>query len=90
LTLPENPIAYKPQFHPIARISNSKNLTFSLQPTWEIAYNHYHNRLGHDLPKIAAVLPLVRPTGADHHMAWESLTHAEMGAVGLPPLAAGK
>jgi len=63
-----------------------KNLEFTLQQTWEIAYNHYHNRLGYDLPMIAAVLPKVRPTGANHHMAWESLTHAEIGAVGLPPM----
>jgi hypothetical protein len=67
-----------------------EKLDFSLQPTWEIAYNHFHHRLGHALPKIAAVLPLNRPTVGRHHMLWETLTHAEMGAVGLPAGAARK
>jgi hypothetical protein len=61
-----------------------KNLEFGLQQTWEIAYNHYHDRMGNKLPMIAAVLPRVRPTGANHQMAWETLTHAGLGAVGLP------
>lgn len=63
-----------------------KGLTFSLQQTWEIAYNEYHNRLGNDLPKMAAVIAKIRPTGTNHHMAWETLTHAEIGPIGLPPL----
>jgi hypothetical protein len=67
-----------------------KNLSFHLHPTWEIAYNHYHNRLGKDLPKMAAVLAKARPTGVNHHMAWETLTHAEVGGVGLPPLNGSK
>ena len=61
-----------------------KNLAFHVHPTWEIAYNHYHNRMGLELPKMAAVLKRIRPTGVNHHMAWETLTHAEVGAVGLP------
>ena len=52
------------------------------------AYNHYHNRLGHSLPKTAAVLLTNRPTGVNHHMVWETLTHAEVGAVELPPVVA--
>ena len=63
-----------------------ESLEFSAQPTWEIAYNHFHNRLGHRLPKMAAVLPTMRPTGVNHHMNWETLTHAEMGAMGLAPV----
>jgi len=65
-----------------------QNLAFHTHPTWEIAYNHFHNCLGYDLPKMAAVLPTNRPTGVNHQMAWETLTHADVGAVGLPPLAA--
>ncbi|HLJ97996.1 MAG TPA: family 16 glycoside hydrolase [Gemmataceae bacterium] len=53
--------------------------------SWEIAYNHYCNRQGYDLPKMKAVLPTVRPTSVNHHMVWETLTHAEIGPVGLPP-----
>jgi hypothetical protein len=64
-------------------------VVLSLQPTWEIAYNHYHNRLGQALPKMTAVIPTNRPTGVNHQMDWETLTHGEMGAIGLPPLTAG-
>jgi hypothetical protein len=60
-----------------------ENLEFNLHPTWEIAYNHFHNRLGIDLPKIAAVIPTNRPTGVNHHMTWETLTHAGMGSIGI-------
>jgi hypothetical protein len=60
-----------------------ENLEFNLHPTWEIAYNHFHNRLGIDLPKIAVVIPTNRPTGVNHHMTWETLTHASMGAIGI-------
>ncbi len=63
-----------------------EGLTFGLQPTWEIAFNHFHDRMGNKLPKMAAVIPTNRPTGADHHMIWETLTHAAIGAIGLPPL----
>jgi hypothetical protein len=61
-----------------------EKLEFNLHPTWEIAYNHFHDRLGQALPKMAAVLPTNRPTGVNHHMNWETLTHAGIGPVGLP------
>jgi hypothetical protein len=49
--------------------------------TWEIAYNHFHNRRGMALPNTLRVVNAVRPTGAvSFHMAWESLTHAELGS----------
>jgi hypothetical protein len=64
------------------------NVTLNKHPTWEIAYNHFHDRLGHELPKMKAVLPMNRPTGVNHHMVWETLTHGAVGAIGLPPLAA--
>ena len=61
------------------------NLEFSLQPTWEIAFNHFHGRLGVPLPRIAQVIPLNRPTGADmNHIVWETLTHGDIGDVSLP------
>ena len=62
------------------------NLQFDLQPTWEIAFNHFHGRMGAALPKMSKVIPTNRPTGENHHMAWETLTHGDVGAVGLPPL----
>ncbi len=54
------------------------------EPTWEIAHNALSTVLGRPMPNTAALLAVIRPTGADHHMLWESLTHAGLGAVGLP------
>ena len=35
--------------------------------------------------------PTNRPTGADlNHMVWETLTHGDIGAVGLPPVIAAR
>ncbi len=79
-------LEYQAQFLPPHNAPPPERLEFSLQPTWEIAYNHYHDRLGHPLPRMAAVLPRNRPTGVKLHMVWETLTHAQVGAVGLPPL----
>src|SRR5579883_1708422 len=77
---------YQAQFLPPNNAPAPENLEFHTHPTWEIAYNHFHNRLGMALPKMAAVLPGIRPTAVNHHMAWETLTHAEMGDRGLPPI----
>ena len=79
-------LEFQAQFLPPNNAPPPPNATFHKHPTWEIAYNHYHNRMGFDLPKMAAVLPGNRPTGVNHQMAWETLTHAEVGAVGLPPV----
>ena len=80
---------FQAQFLPPNNAKPPANLEFSLQPTWEIAYNHFHRRLGLELPKMAKVIPTNRPTGADlNQMVWETLTHGEVGAVGLPPLPA--
>jgi hypothetical protein len=52
--------------------------------TWEMAYNHYHNRLGLSLPLTEKViLTRARPTAAGHHMVWETLTHGELGDRGV-------
>jgi hypothetical protein len=80
-------LEFEAQYLPPNNTPAPKNMEFGLQPTWEIAYNQFHNRMGYDLPKMAAVIPTIRPTGANHHMAWETLTHGEMGAIGLPPVA---
>jgi hypothetical protein len=49
--------------------------------TFEIAYHHFHDRKGQDLPFTRRLITeRIRPSGADHHMSWESLTHAD-----LPP-----
>jgi Alginate lyase len=51
--------------------------------TWEIGYNAYATRQSLALPLTAKVIAKVRPTGVNHMMAWETLTHAEVGSVGL-------
>lgn len=79
-------LEYQAQFLPPHNAPVPEHLEFNKHPTWEIAYNHFHNRLGHPLPKMAAVLPTNRPTAVNHHMVWETLTHAEVGSVGLPPI----
>jgi hypothetical protein len=53
-------------------------------PTWEIAYNALANRLGMPLPHTKNLVARIRPTAGNHHMAWESMTHAEVGSAGLP------
>jgi hypothetical protein len=47
-------------------------------PTWEIGFNHYHNRLGiMNLSHTAALIEVVRPTGVGLHMVVESLSHGD-------------
>jgi hypothetical protein len=76
---------YQAQFLAPQSAKPPENLEFSLQPTWEIAFNHFHHRLGRPLPRMAKVIPLNRPTGADmNHIVWETLTHGDIGGVGLP------
>ncbi len=77
-------LEYQAQFLPPNQSKPPEHLEFNLHPTWEIAYNHFHDRLGKSLPGIAAVIPGNRPTGVNHHMTWETLTHAGLGSVGLP------
>ncbi len=79
-------LEYQAQYLPPNSAKPPENLEFNVHPTWEIAYNHFHDRLGKSLPKMAAVLPGIRPTGVNHHMNWETLTHAGMGSIGLPPV----
>lgn len=76
---------YQAQFLAPNNAKPPQYLEFSLEPTWEIAYNHFHMRLGVSLPLMAKVIPTNRPTGADlNHMVWETLTHGDIGAAGLP------
>ncbi len=52
-----------------------------LLPTWEIAFNHFHNRRGFALPLTETLIRTkVRRSDviAMCNLAWESLTHAEL------------
>jgi hypothetical protein len=77
---------FQAQYLPPNHGTPPSGASFALEKTWEIAYNHYHNRLGLSLPLMGAVIPGNRPTGLDHHEEWETMTHGEMGAIGLPPI----
>ncbi|WP_407562795.1 alginate lyase family protein [Streptomyces sp. 184] len=49
----------------------------TMGPDLEVAYHHYHGRLGADLPQTAKLLARQRPAGTDDlFVAWETLTHA--------------
>jgi hypothetical protein len=53
------------------------------EPTWEIALNHYGATA---LPNVAKRVQAVRPTGVDHMMDWETLTHGDVAKAGGPAL----
>lgn len=42
----------------------------------EVVYNHYHNRLGQQMPTTLRYTESKRPAGANYFYAWETLTHA--------------
>jgi hypothetical protein len=77
---------FQAQYLPPNNAKAPEKLEFNLHPTWEIAYNHFHDRMGESFPKMAPVIAANRPTGVNHHMNWETLTHAGMGSIGLPPV----
>lgn len=52
-------------------------------PMWDIGYNAYANVLGIPLPETKKLVQSLRPTDATHHMAWETLTHGDIGKAGL-------
>ena len=60
------------------------SLDLNVGGTWEIAYNHYARRRGYSLPQTLKVLQNNRPMGSSAHKVWETLTHAEVGSVGIP------
>jgi hypothetical protein len=60
-----------------------KPLDLKCGHSWEIGYNEFANRLGMPMPHTKNFIQTIRPTDADHHMVWETLSHAEVGAVGL-------
>jgi hypothetical protein len=61
----------------------SGSLNLPGNPTWEIGYNALALRLEQPLPHTLSVIEQLRPTGATHHIAWETLTHGEIGNAGI-------
>lgn len=69
---------------PVPKTLCGGTLNKAYDPTWEIAYNHFVNRRGMSMPFSKKLIETkLRPTGVDHHMIWETLTHAETGSVGI-------
>ncbi len=69
-----------------ASISGLCNTTIAAvdpDPMWEIGYNASANMLGGSLPETLKLVKSIRPTDATHHMAWETLTHGDIGLAGL-------
>ncbi len=58
----------------------NNNTTADRFDTWEIGYNHYHNRKGIDLPNtLKAINQEIRPKGqSDWNIFYESLTHVDL------------
>ena len=65
-------------------LCNTQIADVSPDPMWEIGYNAYAGVFATPMPQTLTLVQSMRPTGATHHMAWETLTHAGIGAVGLP------
>ena len=68
--------------------------TFAVEPTWEIGYNEYANRLGMSMPNTSKLVHRYRSMAPDkwvratHHIALEMLTHADVGNIGLEDIPA--
>jgi hypothetical protein len=55
----------------------------NMSETFEVGYNHYVNRKGASMPHTLAFILSKRPTNRGHHIVWETMTHAELGSVGV-------
>ena len=62
------------------------NLKLSSIPTWEIGYNHFHNRKDKNLPETKEYIDekvRPKPDPVNYFIAWETLTHANLGDTGF-------
>jgi hypothetical protein len=59
------------------------SITRNMSETFEVGYNHYVNRRGASMPNTLAFIQAHRPMNRGHHIVWETMTHAEMGSVGV-------
>lgn len=60
---------------PYDKYCGGKTVKVKTDPTWEVAYNHFHGRRGESMEYTADVLKTIRPTGSKRHMEFETLTH---------------
>jgi Alginate lyase len=74
----------------VVLLNGGSQATHAALPTWEIGYNELANRLGNAMPNTKRLVETYRspPTGwagITHHIGWETLTHGDVGSVGLTP-----
>ena len=59
------------------------SVTRNMSETLELGYNHYVRRKGFTMPHTIQFITSKRPTNRGHHIVWETLTHGDVGAVGV-------
>ena len=55
----------------------------NMSETLELGYNHYVIRKGFSMPHTLQFIQSKRPTNRGHHIVWETMTHGDVGAVGV-------
>ncbi len=60
------------------------NMPDRIIPIYEVAYNHYKNRLGVSTPNLGSMVNKVRSEGYDY-MGWGTLTHVDLQATPVTP-----
>jgi hypothetical protein len=69
----------------------TRKSSYPIQPTWDMAYNHFVNVENKQMPNTLALLVPAgafkgnRPTLASHPLAWETLVKLGTGNIGFPP-----
>ena len=69
---------------------STRRSDYPVQPTWDMAYNHFVNVERMPMPNTLALLAASagfkgnRPTLASHPLAWETLTKLDTGKTGFP------
>jgi hypothetical protein len=59
------------------------SVTRNMSETLELGYNHYVRRKGLSMPHTLQFIQSKRPTNRGHHIVWETMTHGDVGAVGV-------
>jgi hypothetical protein len=71
-------------------LSATRRSDYPVQPTWDMAYNHFVNVESKPMPNALALLVATssftgnRPLLASHPLAWETLTKLGTGNIGFP------
>jgi hypothetical protein len=55
----------------------------NMSETLELGHNHYVKRRGFSMPNTLSFILGKRPSNRGHHIVWETLTHGDVGPVGV-------